>query len=653
VDDAIIIGENIFRKQEHGFPPLKAAVEGTLEVGRPVIFAVLTTVVAFWPLLMAGGTMGKIMRNIPIVVILVLLGSLVESLLILPAHLNRSAEKKLKNRDALKSKEKISVRWLRWVIKNPYARFVNFCVNWRYATVACGIAMLVLCFGIWKAGWIEFTFFPKVEGNTMRCYITMPTGTPVERTQEVVAYIENTGRELLADMDQKRPENGPPLLEYSLSLIGRHTGRGGTIGTGGHLGQVWLNLLDSEERNISTNKLARLWRRKIGTIPDAQLISFRSEIHSAGNPIEIHLASDDNQQLLAAADALKSELRRFPGVFDIGDSFLPGKKELQLKLKPAARSLGLTLNDLARQVRHAFYGAEALRLQRDKDEVKVMIRYPDSERRSIGYIEEMRIRTHDGTEIPFSQVAEVNMEQGYTTIERAQRRRVIKVTADVDETVTNANEVRTTLIAEFLPQMNSQFYGLRYTIEGEGKEQKESWSDVVKGFGIALFCIYALLAIPFKSFTQPLIVMAAIPFGIVGALLGHLLMGFNISILSLFGMVGLAGVVVNDSLVLVYAANRMHREGDDAHTAVTRAGGLRFRAIILTSLTTFAGLTPMLLEKSVQAQFLIPMAVSLGFGVLFSTVITLLLIPCGYIIHKDIQRLVVGLKSRLVSSYSD
>ena len=487
----------------------------------------------------------------------------------------------------------------------------------------------------------------------MRCYVTMPTGAPVERTQEVVAYIENSGRELLAGMDQKRPQNEPPLLEYSLSLIGRHTGRGGTIGTGGHLGQVWLNLLDSEERNISTHKLARLWRRKIGTIPDAQMISFRSEIHSAGNPIEIHLSSDDNQQLLAAADALKSELRRFPGVFDIGDSFLPGKKELQLKLKPAARSLSLTLNDLARQVRHAFYGAEALRLQRDKDEVKVMIRYPDSERRSIGYIEEMRIRTPDGIEIPFSQVAEVNMEQGYTTIERAQRRRVIKVTADVDETVTNANEVRSALVDEFLPQMNSQFYGLRYTIEGEGKEQKESWSDVVKGFGIALFGIYALLAIPFKSFTQPLIVMTAIPFGIVGAVVGHLLMGFNISILSVFGMVGLAGVVVNDSLVLVYAANRLHREGDDARTAVTRAGGLRFRAIILTSLTTFAGLTPMLLEKSVQAQFLIPMPVSLGFGVLFSTVITLLLIPCGYMIHKDIQRLVVGLKSRLVSSYSD
>jgi len=649
VDDAIIVGENIFRKQEQGFPPLKAAVEGTLEVGRPVIFAVLTTVAAFWPLMMASGTMGKIMRNIPIVVILVLIGSLVESLFILPAHLNRSAGKKLKNQAGRPQREKISARWLKWVIQHPYNRLVNFCVEWRYATLACALALLVISFGIWKAGWIKFTFFPKVEGNTMRCYVTMPTGIPVERTEDVVAYVEGTARELLAEMDQNRPDDAPPLLSYSLSLIGRHSGRGGTIGTGSHLGQVWINLLDSEDRDIGTSELTRMWRKKIGTIPDAESISFRSEIHSAGNPIEVHLSSDDHEQLLAAADVLKAELKGFPGVFDIGDSFVPGKKELQLKLKPAARSLGLTLNDLARQVRHAFYGAEALRLQRDKSEVKVLVRYPESERRSIGFIEEMRIRSPDGTEVPFGQVAEVKMEQGYTTIERAQRQRVIKVTADVDETVTNANEVRAVLAREFFPQLQTQFYGLRYTIEGEGKEQKESLGDVFKGFGIALFCIYALLAIPFKSFTQPVIVMSAIPFGFVGALIGHLLMGFNFSILSLFGMVGLAGVVVNDSLVLVYAANRLHSDGKDARTAVTRAGGLRFRAIILTSLTTFAGLTPMLLEESVQAQFLIPMAVSLGFGVLFSTGVTLILIPCGYMIHRDILGFAAGIRAKLFS----
>jgi multidrug efflux pump subunit AcrB len=647
VDDAIIVGENIFRKQEQGFPPLKAAVEGTLEVGRPVIFAVLTTIVAFWPLTMAGGTMGKIMRNIPIVVILVLLGSLVESLLILPAHLNRSAAKQQKNRTDRRRKEKFTARWLRWFIQQPYKRMVHFCVRWRYATLACAIALLIISFGIWKAGWVKFTFFPKVEGNTMRCYITMPTGNPVERTRDVVAYVEEAARDLLSELDKDRPDGAPALLEYSLSLIGRHSGRGGAIGTGGHLGQVWINLLDTEEREFSTSELTRKWRKKIGVIPDAESISFRSEIHSAGNPIEVHLSSDDHEQLLAAADTLKNELKGFPGVFDIGDSFLPGKKELQLKLKPAARSLGLTLNDLARQVRHAFYGAEALRLQRDKSEVKVLVRYPDAERRSVGFIEEMRIRSPEGMEVPFSQVAEVKMEQGYTTIERAQRQRVIKVTADVDESVTNANEVRMALTRESLPQLQTQFYGLRYTIEGEGKEQKESLADVLKAFGIGLFCIYALLAIPFKSFTQPIIVMSAIPFGMVGAMLGHLLMGFNFSILSFFGMVGLAGVVVNDSLVLVYAANRLYDEGKDPETAVIRAGGLRFRAVILTSLTTFAGLTPMLLEKSVQAQFLIPMAVSLGFGVLFSTIITLILIPCGYMIHRDIIGVISGIRTKL------
>ncbi len=646
VDDAIIIGENIYRKQESGLPPLKASIEGALEVGRPVVFSVLTTMVAFYPLLLAGGTMGKLMRNIPVVVMVVLLGSLIESLFILPAHLARSAAKK-KAQGLTKEKQKKSALWLKSVIAGPYSRLVNFCVHWRYATVAFGIALLIISFGLWKAGWIKFTFFPRVEGDTMRCYITMPTGTPMDRTKEVAAHVESAALELLAQEDLNRDADAPPLLEYSLAMVGRHSGRGATRGTGGHLAQVWVQLLESEQRDISTNKLAQKWRQRIGTIPDAESISFRSEIHSAGNPIEVHLALDNHDQLLAAAEDLKNELRGYPGVFDISDSFLPGKPEMQLKLKPAARSLGLTLNDLARQVRHAFYGAEALRLQRDKDEVKVKVRFPENERKSLGSVEEMRIRTPNGEEVPFTQVAEVNMEQGYTTIERAQRLRVIKVTADVDETVTNANEVRTALIGQVLPYLQSQYYGLRYQIEGEGKQQKESFADVFRGFAIAMFCIYALLAIPFKSFTQPFIVMAAIPFGFVGAVLGHLLMGFNLSILSLFGMVGLAGVVVNDSLVLVYAANRLRSEGADAHRAVTQAGGLRFRAILLTSLTTFVGLTPMLLEQSVQAKFLIPMAISLGFGVLFSTFVTLLFIPCGYMILEDLHNTIAGIKNRL------
>jgi multidrug efflux pump subunit AcrB len=644
VDDAIIIGENIYRKQEEGFGSRDAAVEGAVEVGRPVIFSVLTTMVAFWPLVLAGGIMGKIMRNIPIVVCLVLLGSLVESLFILPAHLERSAHRSA-HRMSGPRKEKRSVRWLKQIIAGPYTRWVTFCVRWRYATLAVGLVLLLLSFGVWKAGWLKFTFFSRVEGDTMRCYVTMPVGTPVERTEEVITHIEQAALDVLSAAEQQRPANSPPLMEYRLLLLGAHTGRGATRGTGGHLAQIWVQLLESEERDMSTANLTREWRKKVGSIADAESVTFRAEIHSAGNPIEVHLSVDDQDQLLAAADALKAELLGIPGVFDISDSFLPGKKEMQLKLKPAARSLGLTLDDLARQVRHAFYGAEALRMQRGKDEIKVMVRYPEAERKSVGFVEDMRIRTPGGIEVPFRQVAQVNMEQGYAAIERAQRLRVIKVSADVNEEVTNANQVRTALIDDFLPKLKSEYPDLRYTIEGEGKEQEESLSDVKKGLIIALFGIYALLAIPFRSFTQPLIVMAAIPFGVVGAMAGHLLMGFNLSLLSLFGIVGLAGVVVNDSLVLIYAANRLREQGDTARDAVIKAGGLRFRAILLTSLTTFAGLTPMLLERSVQAQFLIPMAISLGFGVLFGTFVTLLLIPCGYLIREDIVHLIVGPKT--------
>jgi len=650
VDDAIIIGENIFRKQEEGAGHLNASVEGTLEVGRPVIFAVLTTVVAFWPLLLGGGNMGKVVRALPVVVIVVLMGSLVEALMILPAHLSGGRQKKAESLENPK-KGKPMARWLLQFINGPYTRLLNFCITWRYASVALGVAVLMLTLGIWQGGWLKFTFFPKVESDMLSCTLTMPSGTPVTRTGEVVTHLEQAAKDALTEMDKKRPDDAPSLFEHSVSLVGLHItvhGPGsGSAKIGGHLAQVFIQLLDGEKRDVRSDRLAVLWREKVGSISDAESITFSSELFSMGKPVEIHLSLDNHDQLVAAAEDLKVELTNYPGVFDIQDSFLPGKKEMQLKLKPTARSLGLTLNDLAQQVRHAFYGAEALRLQRDQDEVKVLVRYPEAERRSLSYVEDMRIRASDGSEVPFNQVAQVRMEQGYSTVERAQRRRVIKVFADVDETVSNANEVRTELESGFLQQLKNQYPGLRYAIEGEGKEQKESFQDVGKGFGIAILGIYALLAIPFRSFTQPLIVLSAIPFGIVGAMFGHIIMGHNISMLSVFGMVGAAGVVVNDSLVLIHATNRIRSQGVHPVDAVCQAAPLRFRAIILTSLTTFAGLTPMLLERSMQAQFMIPMAISLAFGVLFATGITLLLVPCGYAIMDDIHNLLAGLKDKV------
>ena len=642
VDDAIIVGENIFRRQETGEAYFKASSEGAVEVGKPVIFAVLTTVAAFWPLLLGSGALGKTIRAVPVVVILVLLGSLLESLMILPSHLAGSKRKLGGNKADPESERSIS-KYLKLFINGPYNKFLKFCLKWRYATVGSGVALLMLMLGVWQGGRLQFTLFPKVESDLLICTLTMPAGTPLSHTSDIVTHLEKTGRKILSDADQERPADAPPLLEHSVSFIGFHGGGAGPHGAGpkygGHMGQVYLQLLEGEERDVSSAHLASLWREKAGPVSEAESITFQSELFSMGSPIDIHLSLDDHDQLIAAADELKTELSGYPGIFDINDSFLPGKKEMQLKLKPAARSLGLTLNDLAQQVRHGFYGAEALRLQRNQDEVKVLVRYPESERNSLIHVEDMRIRTREGAGVPFKQAAQIRMKQGYSTIERAQRRRVIKVTADVDETVSNANEVRKELETGFLQQLKNRFPGLRYNIEGEGKEQKEAIQDVTKGFAMAILAIYALLAIPFRSFTQPLIVLSAIPFGMIGALLGHLIMGLNLSMLSIFGIVGAAGVVVNDSLVLVHATNRLRVQGLRAMDAVRQAAPLRFRAIILTSLTTFAGLTPMLLERSVQAMFIIPMAVSLAFGVLFATVITLLLIPCGYVIMDDMHNL--------------
>ena len=645
VDDAIVVGENIFRKREEGQRALPAAVEGSTEVGPPVIFSVLTTVVAFAPMMIGTGTMGKIMMNIPLVVCAVLVGSLLESLFVLPAHLARTRTH-LKARQEGEPPEPRRQSWitrqLNRLINGPYARLLDWCLKWRYATLAVGIAALLLSLGTFTGGWLKFTLFPKVESDMLTANITMPAGTPLSHTTRVAGVLEDRITQVTDKLDQKRAQDAPHLLEYTVSLVGVLTGgrgpHGGAPEIGSHVATVFVQLLEGEKRDVNAIRVANLWRRAVGQLPDVVSLNFQGEIFSPGNPVEVHLSAADHDELIKAVDRLKTELRGFPGVFDIADSFLPGKSELQLGLLPSARALGLTLDDLARQVRHSFYGAEALRLVRDKDEVKVMIRYPEERRQSLGDIESMRIRTPDGYETPFHQVANAQLVEGYSTINRSQRRRVVKVTADVDPKVTNAGEVRKALTKTVLPRLRQNFPNLRYDMEGEAREERESLADIQQGMIIALFGIYILLAIPFKSFSQPLLVMLAIPFGIVGALLGHLLMGHELSLMSLMGMVGLAGVVVNDSLVLIFRANTVRAQGMTADEAIRAAAPHRFRAIMLTSVTTFAGLTPILLERSLQAQFLIPMAISLGFGVLCATGITLLLIPAGYLILEDIKR---------------
>jgi multidrug efflux pump subunit AcrB len=641
VDDAIVIGENIYRKREKNFPPYESAVQGAIQVGKPVIFAVLTTMAAFWPLLMIPGTRGNIMRNIPVVVIAVLAGSLIEALLILPAHLSRCHFKNM-CRDPNDGSGKPMDRLLKYIINGPYKRFLVLCLKWRYATVAVGIAVLIVTAGLIASGRIKLTIFPRLESDNLICSVVMPPSTPVGRTREVLTRIEEAALDVMQEVDAKRAEGAPPIMEEYFSLIGVHMLGGGPMSSmqeGGHLAQVHIQLLEGEQRDIKSTYLVSEWRKKVGLIMDAESVTFRGQIGRSTAPIEVHLSSDDNDKLFTAVEDMKAELREYPGLMEVEDDYMPGKDEMQLKLKPQARSLGLTLSDLARQVRAAFYGSEALRLQIGEDEVKVLVRYPDGERRSIGNVSDMRIRMPGGSEVPFGQVAEVRTVQGYATISRANRKRVIAVFADIEEDRANTTEVNRALESTILPSMRETHPEVRFALEGEGREDREFMASVMRSFLIALFLIYALLAVPFKSFAQPLIVMSAIPFGMVGAVLGHMLMGYDLSMMSLFGIVGLSGVVVNDSLVLIEATNRIRENGRTAIDSISAAGALRFRAIILTSITTFGGLTPMLLERSLQAKFLIPMAAGLGWGVLFATGVTLLIIPSLYMILEDLRLL--------------
>jgi multidrug efflux pump subunit AcrB len=406
-----------------------------------------------------------------------------------------------------------------------------------------------------------------------------------------------------------------------------------------NLGEINMQLAPADSRNFTSEEIAERWRQMTGDLPDVEELVFSSSMFSTGDPIDIQLKGIDYDELQQAAIELKSIVATYPGTYDIADSYRSGKQEIKLRLKPQAEALGLTLNELARQVRQAFYGEEVQRIQRGRDDIRVMVRYPKDQRESLGDLENMRVRLPGGEEIPFSIAAEVDQGFGFASITRTDRKRTINITSSLDLSKANANEIIVDIQKNIMPDILQKYPSVLYSLEGEQAEQQESMAGIMEGFMIALLLIYVLLAIPFGSYLQPFIVMSAIPFGIVGAVWGHIFMGLDLSIMSMFGIVALAGVVINDSLVLVDVINRERREGHSLMQAISKAGTARFRPIILTSVTTFAGLTPLLLEQSPQAQMLIPMAVSLAFGVMFGTFITLILVPVIYYSQEDIKRI--------------
>ena len=642
VDDAIIVGENIFRHQEEHGDGLRGSIEGAQEIHKPVIFAVLTTVAAFMPLLFVPGMMGKIFRVIPLVVIPCLLFSLVESLGILPAHLSHL--KKPGAPGLWRRFQGLFSNGLRQFIRKVYQPSLELGLRWRYLTAAVGVAMLVLTAGMVLGGWTSFHFFPSMEADVMAASITLPQGTPVSVTSTAVEKLEVGAARLRARLLE---DTGQDYFVHIAASVGDQpmgSRGGGPIGpiqnlAAAHVGEVAIELAPSELRAYNSEQLGLMWREMTGPIPEAVDVNFNMSVMTPGDDVDVQLAGPNIDDLRAAATDVKRRLAEYAGVYEISDSFRAGKEEMQLGIKPAAETLGLTLQDLGRQVRQAFYGEEAQRIQRGRDDIRVMVRYPRDDRRSLGDMENMRIRTPDGGQIPFSQVAVAEPGRGFAAIKRVNRSRAVNVTASVDASVATAGNVIADLETRILPEVLAGYPGVFYTFEGAQAEQVDAVAGLQQGFILALLLIFALLAVPLRSYTQPLIIMSAIPFGLVGAIWGHFIMGLDVTMMSMFGLVALSGVVVNDSLIMVDFINRKRRLHRDLAVAVREAGVNRFRAILLTSLTTFFGLAPLMAEKSFDAAFMVPMAVSLAFGVLFATFITLMLVPTAYLILDDIQRM--------------
>ncbi|MCA9596518.1 MAG: efflux RND transporter permease subunit, partial [Myxococcales bacterium] len=685
VDDAIVVGEAVHTKRRQGLPPLQAAIAGVREVAMPVLFAVLTTIIAFAPMLFVPGPAGKFFRLIPIVVIAVLAISLVESLFVLPSHLAHRGAAVLVPTAAIvaglmfgmpyglgyaiglglgtllvggvlllllgKLAEGRAYKWIErqqtrfshfveWLIEHTYVPVVHKALDRRYLTLCIGIALLLGSFGLVAGGRINFTFMPKVESDVIVGSLEMPYGTAVSETQAVADRMVKTAQQILAEKGGEHTVGRGIFSQVgdSGSMRGGPSASVKTAG-GGHLAEVAVFLVPLKDRSFGSTEFARLWRERLGEIPGARTLKFGfSTGPSAGAAVDIALSHKDLDVLEAAANRLAARLADYSGVYDIDNGFSPGKEQLDLKLRPSARVLGLTEADLARQIRSSFFGAEAVRQQRGRDELRVYVRLPESERQSEHDIEELLVRTPAGGEIPLSQAAEIHRGRSYTAISRKDGRRVVRVTAEVDESAANATKVVKDVEENVLPGILHEFDGLSYSLEGEQRSQAETMGSLGKGFAFAIIAIFALLAVAFRSYIQPLIIMGVIPFGLVGALIGHVAMGYDLSLMSLMGIVALSGVVVNDSLILVDAANGFRDGGMARREAIVAGGARRFRPILLTSLTTFFGLTPMILETSVQARFLIPMAISLGFGVLFATGITLVLVPAVYAIVDDVKR---------------
>jgi multidrug efflux pump subunit AcrB len=665
VDDAIVVGENIYAHRLMGKSHLQASIDGASEVLPSIFSSVATTMIAFMPLFYVSGVMGKFIAVMPVAIILMLAISLIEASIALPGHLSHQGDSK---EDTLLNRWWTVISQPVWVLEKFFDRvskFCNGCLDWLGERIylpllkiflrhpllptALGVAVVAFAIGLVRSGKVPFEFFPSLDGKTIIGQVVYPDGTPASVTTEAARRMERALRAIsqrIADNEaklgtSKTPEptdrtapRGPVMLTYlQVGSVTSGNQGAGDRQSGSHVAQIQAELHESTVRNVTSDQLIQMWRQEAGLFPGAERVNFQSEnIGPGGKPLEFKILAprEGVAELEMAVEAAKSKLATYDGVYDIRDDSNPGKTEFQFAIKDRAKSLGIRQEDLSESIRAAYYGAEVQRLQRDRHEVKVMVRHPPEERRSLANFQDLRIRGADGVERPLSELAEIKVTRGYSEINRLDQLRSVTVSAELDTAKANAATIAADLKAKLVPELIQKYPTLRFRWEGQQQETAESFNSLAIGFVIAMMAMYLLLVFEFRSYLQPWIVLAIVPFGMVGAIFGHAVMGLSLTLFSMFGMVTLAGVVVNDSIVMVDFINQCLAKGMSVNEALLTAGSRRLRAIFLTSVTTVAGLLPMLLEKSFQAQVLIPMATSLAFGLIGATVLVLFVVPLLY-----------------------
>ena len=630
VDDAIVLGENIFAHYRRGKSPTEAAVDGVREVAPGVLASMLTTVAVFMPLLTMQGEIGKIMRVMPVGVITALAVSIIEAFLILPNHLKHSLGKIPTTPTGIRQEIDTFVDYFtqRW-----YGPVISWSTRYPLIPTATIVMLFIIAAGMLAGGRLKFRLFPELDGDFVYAAIELPQGTDLQRTQEVVSQVEEALRGVEARFGAEQPGT-KPLIEHISTSFGftRVIERSAaTPERGSHIAQVLVELLDADVRTRTCDEILQTWEELVGDIPDVASLTFEQmQVTPGGKAINVQLRGRDLEQLKRASRQLQLKIASYPGVRNLTDNLRPGKEELLVQLKTAGRPLGVTSADLATQLRGAFWGSLVQEFQRGRDSFEVEVQFADADRRSLADLHDFKIKTPTGHTRPLHEVADYRLVRDFAQIVRVDRMRTVSVTADVDATQGNSAEIVDDLHRNFLPELLADYPDVSLSLEGQTKESMKTRNSALKGFLIGLLIIFFMLSFVFESFLEPLIVMAAIPFGFVGAVCGHLLLGYDWTMPSTIGFISLSGIVVNDSIVLVAFIKLRLQEGHPVHEALKLAGIGRFRAVFLTSATTVAGLLPMMLETSLQAQFLIPMAVSISFGLMFATIVVLLLVPCLY-----------------------